>query len=246
MIVAAYGVPGITVVELSLLFTSINVSHGIVKQSILRRVKVNPTGIAQPLMPVIFNSGSTFLRTNLKFKNTKVVAFVCDNPIVLTRNLKLPLIGAETTKRSITFSKITEDTLKEILIDCTYRETPLDILDHKYKPVDEILKLYEQSDLSRIQTFLYKIKEVENREKVSKLVKTWLLTSAPFSKIEGKLQKEIKHHTVDILKSMLTQSSVDNLRRAIRKVKTGKLSILKAAKLYKVSAFDLRYLLATK
>lgn len=250
MIIAAYGVPGITVVELALMFNKLNLTYGLVISGGLK--KVGPTlditetdSCCQPAFPVIFNSHSTFLRTHGKFKRIKVIAFIVDNPVVLTRSLKIPLLGAYSTKHLTTFSRVGVNDIKEILIGCTYKDTPIEVSNKKYKPVDEILKSYEQSDLAKIQTFLYKIKDIDHRERVSKLIKNWLLTSTPFSKIEGRLQKEIKPRIVDVLKVMLTQLSIDNLRVAIRQVKNNKLSPGKASKQFKISAFDLRYLLAT-
>ncbi len=246
MIVAAYGVPGITGIELALMLGKLKVDYGIVKQNSFRKVLLEGRLKPQPIFPVIFTSSTCLLRTQGRFKIAKVVAFVVDNPVVLTRNIKVPLLGAEATTTGLEFSHITEGVLRSLLIENANKEEQLLFSDHKYQPIKEILKKYEQSDLSKIQTFLYKIKEVDKRDRVSRLIKTWLLTAAPLSKIESRLQKEIKPAIVDNLRAMLCQPSVDNLRVAIRQVKQNKLTPTKAAKKYKISAFDLRYLIATK
>jgi hypothetical protein len=246
MIISAYGCPGITCVELALMFNNLKINYGLVRRQRLTKVLDNNRE-DQPIFPAVFNSVSMFLRTYGKFKpSTKVVAFIIDSPVVLTQNLGLPLVGAEVSKYSAIFSKITEESLKEVLLACTPLDTPLTFANQRYKPVDEILKRYEQSDLSKLQTFLYKIKEQDTRDRVSKLTKSWLLTSSPFSSIEGKLHKDLSPNVANTLQTMLTLPSVANLRKAIRKVKTNKLSAVKASKIYKVSAFDLRFLLADR
>lgn len=246
MIVSAYGLPGLTCVELALMFNNLGINYGLVRRQKLTRITNNVSKI-QPIFPVVFSSGSMFLRTQGKFKTAKVVAFVLDNPIVLTKNLDLPLLGAEYLPRQVlTFNRVDEDKLKEILLRDTSASVSMTFSDLRYKPVEETLKKYEQSDLSYLQTFLYKIKDVDTRDKVSSLTKNWLLTSLPYSTIEGKLHRYLKPAIAETLKTMLTTPSVDNLRVAIRQVKTNKLTPAKAAKKYKISSFDLRFLLADR
>ena len=248
MIVDAYGVPGITSIELALRLKDLKIDYGVVHQQRFTRYNVGEVPRSdQPLIPIVFTSGSMLVRTQKKFRGkTRVVALVVDNHVTLTRSLGLPLLGAETQKDFVSFKPITHDDLKSLLIAASSRETHLEVEDKKYKPFDEILKRYALSDLSKLQTFLYKIKDQDTRDKVSLLTKRWLLTSAPFSKIEGKLSRELKPYVVDTLRTMLTSPSVSNLRVAIKKVKSGGMTPVKAAKRFKVSAFDLRYLLTTK
>jgi len=247
MIVSAYGVPGITCVELALMFNDLGINYGLVRQHQKFTKVQNTTKPNQPVYPVVFSSVPTFLRTQGKFKAQKVVAFVVDNPVSLTKNVSpvLPMIGAVTVKTFTTYTKITQEELKKALKASVNLDTPIVFSSKKFKPVDEILKKYEQSDLSVLQTFLYKIKDTDVRDKVSLLTKDWLLTSAPYAKIEGRLHKQLKPGIAETLRQMLTTSSVENLRKAIRQVKQHKLTIGKAAKAYKVSAFDIRYLMSS-
>lgn len=256
MIVRAYGVPGVTGIELAYIFQSLRLYFGIVRDyHFLKSERPRNFSIdSQPIIPVIIYGASTALRVQHKFKMSKVVAFIVDNPYSLAYTLKIPLLGAEIlNKNGVVFSKIDKDLIEKIL-DLVLVETKNYKLQegvvlkfHNHRPVEDILKKYEQSDLSSLQTLLYKIKNVETRSKVSVLTKNWLMTSVPFSKIESRLQTEIdKPAVIDGVKNLLTSSTVANLRLAIRQVNTNKLTLAKAAKKYKVSPFDLRFLFAVK
>lgn len=247
-ITSAYGVPGLTGVELALMLNTLRINYGMVKgQSLTQITNRESAKVEQPVFPVVFSSVPVFLRTQGKFKTARVIAFITDNPVVLTKNLGVPLLGAEyQQKHTLVFTRLTEDCIKQLLVQDSILTEGKVFTDLKYKPVEETLKKYKQSDLSHLQTFLYKIKELDTRDKVSILTKDWLLTLAPFSKIEGKLQRHLKPAIASTLKTMLTMPSVDNLKLAISKVRSHKFTLAKAAKVYKVSSFDLRFLLAVR
>jgi hypothetical protein len=262
MIVSAYGVPGITGIELAYIFQKIGLMYGVVRNYHFLKVDKRQTSNAkkqkvidaQTVVPVIVYGANTLLRTQHKFQKTKVVVFVIDNPFTLSHTLRIPLLGAEIgPKNNVVYTRIDKANMEEFLAGIEEHaagmlpDIGMSFKFHNHRPIEEILKKYEESDLSRLQTLLYKIKDVESRNKVSDLTKSWLMTSVPFAKIEAKLQKEVSKPVVfDALKVLLQSDGVTNLRLAIKKVTSGSLTLTKAAKTYKVSAFDLRYLFAKR
>jgi hypothetical protein len=159
---------------------------------------------------VVFHTASMFMRTYNRFKTKRVVALVIDNPYAIQYELGLSMAGATFTKNSILFSQFTEKDMKALLIEAKEMTEPLTFVRMPYSITTEVLKLYGASSLSALQTFLYKIKDVESREFVSKTVKMWMRTDATFAVLEPKLKKYIP------LKSARWPPSRSSCRRSRR------------------------------
>lgn len=243
MIVQAHGLPGLSVLETTAMLTKLGVTYGVVTNGRLQRVEGRMEN--QSLYPVVFHTASMFMRTYHRFKAKRVVAFVLDNPYVIQHELGLSMVGATFTKNTILFSQFTEKDMKAVLIEAKEKTEGLTFTRTPYSLTTEVLKLYGASSLSALQTFLYKIKDVENREFVSKTVKTWMRTDATFAVLEPKLRKTIPMKSIEALKAIVNTKAMRTFREAVRKVAAKPDTLQKVAKEYKLAAFDIKYLLST-
>jgi hypothetical protein len=243
MIVQALGLPGLSVLETTSMLNRLGVTYGAVTNGRLQRVQGRMEN--QSLYPVVFHTASIFMRTHKRFVSKRVVAIIIDNPYVLHHEMGLTLVGATFTKDSILFSQFTHLDLKQTLINCKDKREPLEFTRTPYSMTTDVLKLYGASSLSALQTFLYKIKDVESREYVSKTVKNWMRTDAAFSALEPKLKKYIPMKSIEGLKSIVNTKAMRSFREAVRKVATHPETLQKVAKEYKLAAFDIKYLLST-
>lgn len=243
MIVKALGLPGLSVLETTAMLQKLGVTFGVVTNGRLQRVQGRMEN--QSLYPVVFHTASMFMRTYKRFASKRVVAIILDNPYVLHHEMCLTLVGATFTKNSILFSQFTHLDLKQVLIECKDSTEALEFTRTPYSLTAEVLKLYEASSLSALQTFLYKIKDVENREYVSKTVKNWMRSDAAFSALEPKLKKYIPMKSIEALKTVVNTKAMRTFREAVRKVAVKPDTLQKVAKDYKLAAFDIKYLLST-
>lgn len=243
MIVAAYGFPGLSLLELSAMLNKLGVTYGAVRQGSLTKIKGRME--RQSVYPVIFQNATLFLRTQKKFGKARVIALVLDNPYTLQHELGLTLAGAVFTKKSILFSQFTHQNLKDMLIACKDKTEPLSFTRTPYILTKEVLKDYSASSLSELQTFLYKIKDTDNREFVSKTVKRWMTTAHSFDVLEPKLKKYLQPKNIETLKKIMVTPNMKKFREAVRKVADKPTSLVTVAKRYKVNSFDIKYLLST-
>lgn len=225
------------------MLNGLGVTYGLVKGSKLTRV--NGRMERQSLFPVIFHTASMFMRTHKKFKDSRVVALVLDNPYALQHELGLTLVGATFTKNSILFSQFTKKDLKDYLVRCRDLSEPLEFERVPYNLTAEVLKDYSASSLSALQTFLYKIKDTDSREFVSKTVKKWMTSDATFDVLEPKLKRYVSLRSIEGLKAIVNTTSMRNFRAAVRKAAAHPNRIARIAKDHKVNAFDIKYLLST-
>jgi hypothetical protein len=243
MIVAAFGMPGMSTLELTALLHKLGVTFGVVRQGKLVRVQGRME--KQSLYPVVFQNAALFLRTYRKFGKSRVVAFVLDNPYTLQHELELMLVGATFTKNSILYSQFTEMDLKNVLLTCKLRHSPMHFQKHPYSLTQQVLKDYSASSLSGLQTFLYKIKDSESRDFVSKVVKKWMTEDEDFSVLEPKLKKFLQLKAIETLKTIINSPTMKTFREAVRKVAANPAKLQTVAKEFKVNAFDIKYLLST-
>jgi hypothetical protein len=243
MIVQALGLPGLSVLETTAMLNKLGVTYGVVVNGRLQRVQGRMEN--QSLYPVVFHRVSMFMRTYKRFASKRVVAIILDNPFVLHYEMGLTMVGATFTKDNILFSQFTHLDLKQVLIMCKDKTEPLTFERTPYSLVTDVLKLYGASSLSALQTFLYKIKDVESREFVSKTVKNWMRSDAAFSALEPRLKKNIPLKSIEALKAIVNTKAMRAFREAVRKVAAHPELLQKVAKEYKLSAFDIKYLLST-
>lgn len=244
MIVANYGVPGLSLYELCLLFNQLNIEYGVVQGRKLQ--KINPRE-KQAILPVLFSSTKSFLESQAKLQTAtkRVVAFILDNFKTLRYELGVPILGAEERTLGVTFTTFTELQLKEALLLVKDRNRSITVTRSKHNVLTETLKRYAQSSLSELQTFLYKIKDTSNRQQVSVAVKQWIASGKSFDALVAKLKKVLKSEGIETLRSILTTPSMKTFRKAVVEAAKNPDALKEVATKYHVSAFDIKYLLST-
>lgn len=238
MIVSAYGLPGLSVLELTYMLNSIGVTYGVVINNKL--TKVGET--LPPVTPIVFESPSMYARTHARFGARKVSALVLGDPFTLEKEYGLPLVGATIEKSRCTFSHIDEQALKALIVDGPEVEVSRKL----YDPVPAILKGFESTALAGLQTALYRVKDAETRAKVNRLVKDYFLTSESLISLERKLHNVSGEKVANLFVKLMQAEDIKRLRDAVHGAKRTPNKIKTIAKKNKVSPFDIKYLLASK
>ena len=247
MIVALYGSPGLSFAELTYMMTELGIGF--------MAVKDRPQKIGDPspkhVIPVIFNSGSSFLKNKNKIKFRSVV-FVCESYTKLKREYGWPMIGViQGKKNQHSYIQFDKKELGLLLQEADQLTVPIDLSSIKsvqkvYDPASEMISKFSKSALSQAQTMMYKVKNQELRSKTFELVREWFVGKAK-SKDALKTNLHRLHKNpkyVDDLTIILTSPLGMSLRRATTESRKDpkKLEIL--AKKANLSPFDIRYLLS--
>jgi hypothetical protein len=233
-----------TAMEMAAMLASLQITFGVVNKGKIEKNKSQWP--SQQVFPVVFTSATTFLHTYKKFKKSRIIAFVTDNPFTLNREVGLPLLGAEIIGTRVVNVPFTIKELKNLLGRDVFLTDDLEFQRMTYTPSIEVMAKYAGSDLALLQTFLYRIKDVEKRNRVGKAIKTWLISTRPLKSLEQEIGRYVDDTMwVNICKIVNTKS-VDTLRKAMQRVKGKPNDINRIAKDLKLSPFDIRYLLATK
>ena len=241
MILAAYGITGIGVVQLGSILFSLRQPYGVVNQGRLTRIH-GPNGetLGNPA-PIIFMGVKTFLRNHKKFKKANVVAFVLDSPLELS-GLGIPLLGVEALPKQLySFTTLTDKDIAQCLN--VRAGSTVDVI---YKPINVLKRLVASniniSLLSPIQTFIYTIKNQEQRKKVNNLIKTWFTSNELNKKIETQLRRNLPEKTANRIILILTDPRLANLKLALAELEKDDSRLILISKKYKVSTYDLRYM----
>lgn len=240
MLVAAYGLPTLSVLELTYWLESLGFSYGVVKLNALTRV-VKPK--KHNYTPVVFNSARAYLRTAEKFK-PDIVALVLDDAVTLSKEYGLPLIGGELQKDVFTPSPLHRADLLKLLTP--KKSEPVVVERFPYDPVPRILKSYNSSVLAALQTQFYRIKTTDSREEVVILIRNWLSSKESVKGLETRLYSLVSEKTVAALLSVITSADFVRFRTAIQETKANPKKLVTIAKKYKISPFDIKYILAQR
>lgn len=243
MIVSALGLPGLSVLETSYMLNTLGLSYGVVDNGKLKHIKGRVQ--KQSFVPVIFTSAESLVRTYKKFKSARVVALVCDTPWVLHYEIGLPLGGADIKKSGVLFSTFGLKELRSYLLSVKSSKDSLDFYRDTYSLIGSALKEYSASSLSSLQTLLYKIKDIELRGNVSKAIKKWIMSDRAYGELEPKLRKCLQEKALDNMRLVLTSKDMKNFRKAVCAASVSPDKTDKVAKTYKVSAFDIKYIIST-
>jgi hypothetical protein len=240
MLVAAYGLPTLSVLEVTYWLEALGISYGVVKQNTLHKV-------AKPkkhdYTPVVFNSARAYLRTAEKFRSD-IIALVTDDAVTLSREYGLPLVGGDLQKDVFTPTPLRNTDLLRLLTP--RKEDPIVVERFPYNPIPRILKGYNSSVLSALQTQFYRIKVNDSREEVVIAVRNWLSSRDSVRSLETKLYKLAPEKTVTALLAVITSADFVRFRTAIQETKANPKKLLTIAKKYKISPFDIKYILAQR
>lgn len=237
--IAVYGIPGLTVLETLYMLKLADVTHGVVSTTFTKI----PGKLTLESTPVVFPSMSRFISTKQKFK-VPITALVVDNPYVLSDSYKVPLLGAQVTNFTVKYSSFSKDTLLSTLKEpeqFTGSFTP-DSLDYS----KQILKKFRGSSLGGLQTMQYKVKDKDTRALVNTVVKNYFIRGLSLATTKEKLTQLVPGPVAESFLSLLSTEGCCNLKDAIQEVQRHPTKIDRIATKYKVSPFDIKYMLASK
>lgn len=243
MIVAIYGVPGLSFAEVTYMLTSLGIGYVAVTKG--------PTKIGGPspdhVIPVVFSSAKQFLdnRSKIKFR---AVPLICDSFHKLHTELKIPVVGVEITKKGPVYTQFSQKELGALLQQADKLTEPAE-LEIKFKPHDPTKKMiskFSESALSQAQTVVYRVKNQELRSKTFGLIKDWFV-----GKIKSKESLKLKVYALhrnekygSVLESILLSSHGQALRNSVIESQKNMARIEIVCKKNKISPFDVRYLLS--
>lgn len=242
-VAAVFGLPTLTVLELSFMLKHLKITHGIVRPSGLERV-VDEVKLDRT--PVVFSSGRCFAQTRDKFK-IEVTALVVDSPVVLHKEYQLPLIGAEISSKSVVTLQPSLG-FKDIkqLITTDFGDVPVPIERVAYNPIADVLKLYNASSLGALQTQLYRVKDLDVRAEVNTEVRNYFLSRMSIDRLESRLTRVAGPKVSRLFIQLLSAPDMQSLRSAVHQVKASPDRINTVAKKLKISPFDIKYLLSAR
>ena len=234
MIVAAYGVPWLSVLELTHVMEGLDHPYGVVNRQGLTKLNVDKPQML--VTPVVFASAGLVVNTQKRFKS-RILALVVDQETVLERELGLVNMGPQALGRV---------QLKSIIRQSQRLTTPVLIERQPYSPVADVLSRFKQSSMSMLQTAIHKAKRVDPNTEVGKLVYGWLKSELSAERVRSKLQR-LGPKGEDLCTLMATKE-VKKLRMAVTAVAaTGEAKIDVVARKHGVTPFDIRFVLrATK
>lgn len=239
MLVAAYGLPTLSVLELSYWLEGTGLSYGVVRNTGLQKVKKQ----RGPVTPVVFSSARLWARTVSRFTGD-VLAFVVDDPITLSREYGLPLVGGELVHDRFIAQTVKHSDLAKLLT--VRKPQQIQVTRSPFNPVAKILKGYRSSVLAVLQTQFYRIKKTEGREDVVAAVRAWLPTREPISTLSGRLSRIVSERQANLVIGILKSPEFVKFRSAIQDVKANPKRINAVAKQHKISPFDIKYVLAER
>lgn len=237
--IAVYGLPGLSVLEVLYMLRLAEVTHGLVSTSFTKI----PGKLTLDVTPVVFPSMARFINTRQKFK-VPITALVVDNPYVLADSYQVPLLGAQITSFTVKYDSFSKDALLSTL-------TKPESFKGSFTPVSldyskQILKKFRGSSLGGLQTMQYKVKDKDTRALVNTVVKNFFLKGLSLSTTKEKLNQLVPGSVANSFVTMLSTEGCANLRDAVQEVRKHPTKINRIAAKYKVSPFDIKYMLASK
>jgi hypothetical protein len=246
MIVAVFGVPGLSFAELTYLLTELGIGF--------MAVTDKPHRIGQPsqnhIVPVVFGSVRSFLQHYQKIK-FRSVAFVCDTYTKLAIEHGFGVLGVnKLSSKRHEYTQFHVQELGAILQSVDGLRMPItaeNLIEPKaYDPAAEMISKFSQSALTQTQSLMYKVKNQELRSKTFLLVKSWFLGDIKSSDTLRSRLKNIHSSDkyVDDLMVVMTASEGQALRRVTIESRKNPNRIEVLTKRANISPFDVRYLLS--
>ncbi len=244
MIVALFGVPGLSFAELTYLMTELGIGF--------MAVTDKPHKVGEPtrdhVVPVVFGSARSFLQHHRKIR-FRSAAFVCDTYAKLRREHGWEVVGVNEVKKRHHYTQFRKDELGALLQSVDHLREPISIteeLPKSYDPASEMIKKFALSALSQTQSMMYKVKNQEVRSKTFALVRGWFMGEVKTA--ETLLNRLKAIHTsekyVTDLMLVMTGPNALALRRVTIEARKDPTRIETLTKKANISPFDVRYLLS--
>lgn len=245
MIVALFGVPGLSFAELTYLLTELGIGF--------MAVTDKPSKIGEPtrnrVVPVVFSSARSFLLHHSKIK-FRSAALVCDTYTKLKREHGWTVVGVnEINKKRHEYIQFGSRELGALLQQADILTTAIRVdeqVPRVYDPASEMIRKFADSALSQTQSMMYKVKNQEVRSKTFALVRAWFVGEIKTS--ETLMSRLRNIHTSDKyvadLMIIMTGTAAMALRRVTIEGRKDITRIEALAKKANISPFDVRYLLS--
>jgi hypothetical protein len=255
MIVRAFGIPTLTCSQITTALKAMSVEYGTVIGGKLEKypksVDRTVTCDRSSVVPIVFDSPSAFLARQGRFK-VKVLALIIGDPVTLGLNLGLPCLGVRVDPKTFAVTEVPFNTavLREILRRSSEVDDHVEVSCGEVDITGTLLKSYSSSVLPALQGTLYRIKDREVRTSISRVIHKYLcgkfglpaLQEKIFKLTEGRVSAQVE--IVDRLSGVLSGKEFKIFRQVVRTAYKNPSKINALSKKHKISAFDIRYILA--
>jgi hypothetical protein len=230
MILAAYGIPDYSTIQMSECLRDLRLSHTI-EGGFIRHMVCTVDGLCkeQPVWPIVVDRVKAIpkLRTN----KSHTVLFVCDSRAALaTTNLDRILWPEQ---RSTNFG----DDLKLALIKARRQTEDWTLVNNEPTTLDYVNSATTPSFVNKCQDAIYKITPYALRKEVQQLLIAYLAGTASYTALNKKLKTSLKLQT---LSDLMHTPKAKELRDAVAML--SKTSVEEVAKKTGFQTFELLYL----
>lgn len=244
MIVAVYGIPGLSFAELTYSITELGIGFMAVNP---KPVKVgSPT--TKRVVPVVFNGAKSFIDNHKRIK-FRAIAFVCDSYPRLHNELNWPCAGVkELGKDKHEYIPFSSNEIGNLIqqADKLTEQTSVNLSIKAYNPSARMIEKFSDSALAKSHTMMHRIKDQDTRARTFGIVKAWFTgdvksKDALFTKLKN---IHMNNKYVDELLFVLTNKDGMSLRKAAIEGKSNPNKIDMLARKCNVTPFDIRYILS--
>lgn len=212
-------------------------------------VKVLDAEALQTRPDVLICSASTLNSAKQKLGIRKTgIALVMDTPAQCAQiksAIHLDLLEQKASFRT-RFKDLTQEKVNKVMTRCltSHRKVRIEKID----PVDSLMEQQLGSILNPISSFLYTVRDPEEREKFRRTIFGWLISERKPTWLIGKVMRMGGYNRVPKALAGLVETveQGDNPRKAFRQMVAAKqdgkpINYRKLSKTYQVSTFDMRY-----
>lgn len=198
---------------------------------------------------ILLPSSAMLYSARKKLAEKKCVVVVFDAPLQCTNITPATHLDIEHQRPSYrcTFRKLTQGLVSEEM-DKAFASKSVSVEWERIEVAPRLMNLQLTSILNPITTFLYSIRDPDNRQHYQKLIYTWLCSEAPLESLETKIMDDGKYKKppAALVRLLAGLQTCDNARAAFREVlersATKKpVNYKKLSTTHQVAAFDLRY-----
>ncbi len=207
--------------------------------------------------PVVVLSVPNFLRIHKRLKSKKVCVFIVDNPIQLD-SIGAIILGCTKVRTYLyRFFPVKSQDIKLAIESCG--KDPIEFELKKTSVIHDLMKAASgESIMSPLQTAFYLVKNLENRTNLQDAVFGWLASKVDDSKVKKVLANIDNRLVTEKVTELMKLDQFIRLRKAtsqalvaakdVKLDKEGevakfKMNVQKYANKYKVSTFDLSYVI---
>lgn len=229
MILAAYGIPDYSILQVSECLRNLRLSHTL--EGGLKHMVYNVDGLCvqQPIWPIVIDKVKTIPKLRSKFDRT--VLFVCDSRAALaTTNINAALWPEHRSPSMV------ED-FKLALTVAHHKTEEWSLINNEPTTLDYVNSATKPSFVNLLQTALYKVTPYGLRKEVQQLMIAYLAGSASYTALNKKLKTSLK---LQPLSDLLHLPKAKELREAV--LMLSKSSVEDVAKKTGFATFELLYL----